>query len=558
MKIPFAIRSEKDILPVFEKTFDTVQKKHATVFFSPRTRSDLRQAFVEGVTNAIVHAGEIVKKGKVTGQLFLQGKSLGFMVFDHGRGFSLKKLPLPDFSGVAGSGRGLFMMKQVSDEVDYERGKAHNVLSCKRFLPGYEEKTKGMDLLYELSEAIVRNASVEEVYDIILEQALSLFHVERASILIYDEKLKMLVVAASRGIPSAVRRKTKIKPGDGVSGYVFQHARPLLIEDIEDNGRGLKKRGQYKTRSFISAPMIASPLRLGERPIGVINLTDRIDGKRFGKRDLKLLSTIANQAMACVHVKNLIADVKATEGLKQELLQMRKIQSSYLPKSAPEIDGYSVAGRCEMAQSVGGDYFDFFYATPFLTVVVADVSGHDMSSALTMVNFRAQLKAQLQLSDDVGAILTRLNASLCDDLQKASQFVSCLLVRLNTASGEFALANAGHYPPLFHRGGATIQNSEMVMGIEKNPVYETAHGVLPHGDEMVLFTDGVVESRDEEGQMFGLGNLQKVIRANFIDDALRRVHEIIADVLKFRSDHQMLDDITVVAIARHILPLPLE
>jgi len=549
MKIPIEIKSEDDIISVFEKSFEELQKNNPKKYLSPRTHSDLRVAFVEAIANVIKHAGELDQKGVVTGQLFLDEKTLGFEVFDHGPGFGLNEVPVPDLNDFQSSGRGVFMMKQLSDSLEYKKKLRKNVLTFKRHLLGYEETTRGLDLLYELSEAIIRNVSLDEVYQIILEQALELFNVERASILIYDETVKALRMVASRGISDDVKKKTTVRAGDGVSGYVYQHGRPLLIEDVDSNKRGIEKKDHYKTRSFISAPMVCSPLRYDEKPIGVINLTDRLDGKEFTKKDLKLLSTIANQAMACVYIKGLVEEIKTTVSLKQEMEQIRKIQSSYLPKKPPVIKNYSLAGRCEMAQSVGGDYFDYFYEKPYLFLVVADVSGHDVSSAVTMVNFRSQLKSILKVSSNPGEILSQLNNSIYDDLQNSEQFVSCLLIKLNTETGVYEMANSGHYPPLLFKGTTPLVESGLVMGIEQEEEYNCVEGKLAVGDEMVLFTDGVVESMNDEGKMFGLEKLQKSMD-HFEKDALTRVHRIIGDVLKYRNVNQALDDITVVSVSR--------
>ncbi|HLD44298.1 MAG TPA: GAF domain-containing protein, partial [bacterium] len=444
VSVPFKISSETVIVEVFENSLFKLQRKNTKIYFSSRLCNDLKVAFMEAVTNAIKHAAELTHQRNVQGKFLLDDKIVGFEIYDHGQGFHLDRVPVPDLNDLKASGRGIFMMKQLGECVSYQVHKKRNALVFKRNLIGHHASTRELDLLYELSEAIISNAGREEVYQIILSQALELFHVERASILIFDETDKRLKVAASRGISDQVREHTSIRPGEGVSGYVFQHGRSLLIEDINLNTRGLERKKHYKTSSFISAPMICSPLRLDEKPIGVINLTDRVDGKKFTKKDLKLLSTIANQAMACLHIRNLIEETKEKERLKQEMDHVRRIQSSYLPVQAPAIDGWDLAGRCDMAQSVGGDYFDFHFVSPHLYLIIADVAGHNTSSAVTMVNFRSQLKAYLSVMSQPQDILARLNQSLYHDLTQAEQFVSTLLIQINVQTGDYVLANAGH------------------------------------------------------------------------------------------------------------------
>lgn len=457
-------------------------------------------------------------------------------------------VPVPDLFDMKASGRGIFIMKQVGDDVRYRRGKECNRLTFKRYLVGQNASAREIDLLYNLSEAVIRGMSLYDVCQMILVQALEFFHVERASLLIYDEKIKRLKVIASRGLSGEVKEKTEVRAGEGVSGYVFQHGRPLLIEDIDENRRGIEKKSGYKSRSFISAPMICSPLRLNEKPLGVINLTDRTDGRKFTKKDLKLLSTIANQAMACLYIRDLMNEANKTGELKRELDIVRHIQTSYLPRTAPHIAGFDIAGSCEMAQSVGGDYFDYFHINQWLYLVVADVSGHDMKSAMTMFNFRSQLKVLFAQQMEPDRILTMLNFTMHEDLVHSGHFVSAIVMRINTQNGEYEMASAGHFPPLFLDGRYNVIDSGLMFGIEKRETYPAIAGYINKGQGFVLFTDGVTEAMNQKGQFFGIDRLKKMVQELKGLSSEKTVAQVVEKVLTYRSPGSALDDITVVAL----------
>lgn len=519
------------------------------LFFSRQSITDIKTAFVEATANAIRHAGELDRNGVVEGRFFADDRKIGFDVYDHGDGFDINAIRVPDLNDFSASGRGVFMMKQLGDEVSYRKVDSKNRLRFVRNLVGQNESIQGLDLLYELSEAMIRNASLDEVYKIILDRALSLFNVERASILIYDEKIKALRMVASRGIEDKLRTGIRVKSGEGVSGFVFQHGRSILIEDVEKNKRGIEKKDHYKTASFISAPMICSPLRMNEKPIGVINLTDRIDGKAFTRKDLKLLSTIANQAMACLYIRGLVDEIKKSEMLRKEMDQVRVVQESYLPQSAPALPGYRVSGHCEMAQSVGGDYYDFIrIGRDQLFLVIADVAGHNTGSAITMVNFRAHLKATLQFEKDPKQVLKILNGGLYDDLSRHEQFVSCLLVRLEISTGKFTLASAGHYAPIFYRQPLLEFEPGLVLGVDQNESYRNFKGQLKKSDIMILYTDGVIESVDGQDQFFGIERLRTIVSELLGETQPAKI--IVDKVLAFRGTKRPLDDVTVVTLER--------
>lgn len=550
-EVNFDIVSLDDIAGVFEEKFLELKKAFPKIVFSRQTHVDLKTAFTEAVANADKHASEIEKHGKVRGRLFIDHKHVGFTVEDHGSGFDIDRVPVPDLFDMKASGRGVFIMKQVGDDVRYLKGRKVNVLTFRRYLLGQNASTREIDLLYGISEAVIRGVSLEELYQMILEQALKIFKVERASLLIYDEKVKRLKVIASRGLAGEVKEKISVRSGEGVSGYVFQHGRPLLIEDINKNRRGIEKKTGYKSDSFISAPMICSPLRLEEKPIGVINLTDRADGRKFTKKDLKLLSTIANQAMACLHIRDLMTEVKKSETLKQELELVRNIQTSYLPSAAPTVFGFDIAGTCDMAQSVGGDYYDYHLAGNFLYLVVADVSGHDIKSALTMFNFRSQLKVLFVLGLAPDEILTRLNATLYDDLERSGHFVSAIVMRLNVKTAKYEMAIAGHYPPLSLDGGCELVESGLVLGIDRNEKYIAVSGQIEKGGGLVLFTDGVIEAMNQKKQFFGIDRLKKMVADDASLPSSKLVSQVVDKVLSYRSAVANLDDITVVAL-KHV------
>lgn len=550
--VPFEIRSSEVLVATFDRCVTRFRDKRTNLYLSPQTLMDLKTAFMEASANAIKHAQEIKKRGVVTGQFYLNDQEIGFSVVDHGRGFAIDRVAVPNLFDPQSSGRGVFMMKQLGDVVTYKKSAKKNILTFKRHLVGQNTSVRELDLFYDLSEAMIRNANLSEVYELILNDALALFHVERASILIYDEKQKHLRVVASRGIDDAVAKKIRVRPGEGVSGYVFQHGRSLLMEDVQRNKRGIEQKKHYKTRSFISAPMICSPLRFGERPVGVINLTDRLDGKQFTKKDLKLLSTIANQAMTCLHMRDLVNEIRKNEGIRREMENVRRIQESYLPHASPKIKGWDVAGACKMAQAAGGDYFDYFIHGPHLFVVVADVAGHDTSSALTMVNFRSRLSSLLLFEQDPARILTVLNAGMYDDLTRLEQFVSCLLLRINTETGEMLFANAGHYPPMSSSLSMASREAGLVLGVDRTEKYEKIVGRIEKNEAMLLFTDGVVETVAEDGKLFGLDRLQQRMKDHAKISSTQMVQRVIDDVDRVRGAKKQADDVTVVVVKRSL------
>lgn len=554
ISISFKVFNEVCVFDGFKQAIATLSKKQKTNFLTGQLYQDLLTVYTEGVANAIQHADEIQKNGFVHCRFKLTARNIEIKIEDHGPGYLPKKVPIPNFEDLHEGGRGVFMMNQLMDFVAYKRQKKKNMLVLKKTLVGRDPSSRNLDLLYEISDAILETEDLESVCGIILDKALEIFGVERASILLYDREKRCLKVVASRGLHKELSSQIQVKPGEGVSGYVFQHSKPCLIEDIQKNKAGWQTQKQYKSRSFISVPMICSPLRVGQESMGVINLTDRPDGRPFTKKDLRLLTTIANQAAAYLHIFRLVNLTKETESLRREFEIARLIQQSTLPESPPAIGELELTGWLETAQSVGGDYYDFisldeknFY------VLVCDVSGHNVGAAMMLVSLRSQLKALFLMEKDPGRLLTLLNNGLFDDLKRHDQFVSMILVRYLRGEKKMELAIAGHPFPMLIRDDqveflSANLKSDLVLGVQQNECYETFSFSLNSGDQLFFYTDGVFDTIDGKGNRFGMAALAQFFRQSVSKNPAEILEKLKKVLHQFRGDTPLVDDVTAVVL----------
>lgn len=552
--VSFSITAPTLILDTFRGAIQKVTSRQKSTLLSGQIYHDMVSAFNEGVANVLRHTDEMQSRKKIDCQIRLTERQFEIRIIDHGKGFKMDKVPPPRFKSLKESGRGLFMMRQLMDSVVYKKNQKKNTLILKRFLLGSDRQSRDLNLLYEISDAILQSEDPDSVYRIILDKAVEAFGVERASILRYDPVSKKLTVVASRGLTREVSENIRVKPGEGISGYVFQHSKPCLIENMSRNTSGWKRKKGYKSQSFISAPMICSPLRLGQESMGVINMTDRIDGRPFTKRDLKLLTTIANQATAYLHICQLLSQAKDVEMMRRELEIARKIQQNYLPSGPPDFKGLKVSGWLETAESVGGDYYDTICQdVEDLYIVIADVSGHNIAAAMTMANFRSQLRALLFREKSPGQILTLMNKILLEDLMKNDQFISMILVRFNPVHRTFEWANAGHRPPLLIRDSKiktplSFGESGSVLGVVKAEIYGTQSMTVTSGDLILLYTDGVTEMMNPGGERFGFDRLCRLVSHHPKMDPSEFLKILKETLTHFRGGVRLSDDATAVSV----------
>lgn len=411
---------------------------------------------------------------------------------------------------------------------------------------------KAIEAVHSLSDAIARAKDLGQIYDLILDKVVELFGVEKASIMIFDPAIDGLRIAAARGLDPKIQSQAVVRVGEGISGKVFRSNEPLLVEDIKAAGLG-SGSDRYKTVSLMSAPVTCFPMKVGDESLGVINVTDRADGRPFTDHDLKLLTTLSNQVASYLRMIQLAREVAKTEQLRQQLEIARQIQYRLLPAEPPRMDGIEAAGRVITAERVGGDYYDFFLSrTKRPAFVIADVSGHSIGAAFIMAAFRSALRSQMDAEFTPSILVQRLNQILYEDLFQAEQFISMAFVKYVKSRQLIQFTNAGHPPPIVWRK-ATRQFEELVtsdplLGIEPMSIYHDKNFVVSKGDIIVLYTDGVTEAVNTKGERFGKQRMYEILRGVVEKDPREIVDAIVDATASFVEPLAPHDDVTALVL----------
>lgn len=408
---------------------------------------------------------------------------------------------------------------------------------------------KILPALHRLSHAISRAHSMESVCNEILKTVVSVIPVAKASIMKFDPEEGTLKVVASHGMSSRLAKTVSVLKGEGISGKVFESAKPLLVGDVRTLGRKASKR--YRSRSLMVAPVITMPLKMNGAPVGVINVTDKKGRGEFTKEDLELLTTIANHTASYLHLTNLAEQARRTEQIHNEMELARSIQRGLLPEELPKIQHLDIAGVCIPATHVGGDYFDVIqhsFAPP--TVVIADVSGHNVGAALLMSAFRSTLRTGIAgFYMGPAQLMSRLHSHLYSDLVRAEQWISCCYVQFFPNERQIRFATAGHLPPILYSAQEKkflpMAEGDTILGVLPDVTFSEERVSLHAGDWVVLCTDGLYEA-SRSGRQFGVERIKEIIRRNTSKSAKQMLAAMIASVKKFVAPNPLKDDVTVV------------
>ncbi|QFY41282.1 PAS domain S-box protein [Candidatus Methylospira mobilis] len=250
-----------------------------------------------------------------------------------------------------------------------------------------------------------------------------------------------------------------------------------------------------------------------------------------------------------------VTELRRASEERHELEIAKQIQMSLLPKRPLDIDRAAIAGVCLPATHVGGDYFDYFHTDNMLDLVIADVSGHSVGAALIMTEMRSALRAETRLSLAGGVkhgpaqILSLLNEVLYDDLTGSELFITMFYLRLDLTTLRLSYANAGHNCPLLSRANATacepLDSDGLILGVKRNVVFEEKTLQIESGDRLLLYTDGVTEALNEQGEFFDVPRLCELF-SSYRGVAPEKVIRGLVDALhSFRGAAPLADDVSM-------------
>jgi sigma-B regulation protein RsbU (phosphoserine phosphatase) len=237
---------------------------------------------------------------------------------------------------------------------------------------------------------------------------------------------------------------------------------------------------------------------------------------------------------------------------EQELERAREIQQSLLPKEIPQLPGFEVAGAWQPASTVSGDYYDVLQLGDHrLGICIADVVGKGVSAALLMANVQAAVRAFASDSESPAQVCGKVNRLLCENIA-TGKFVTFLYGILDGEMRTFQYSNAGHLYPILVSGGSVqkLEQGGAVLGVFPSWTYEDSIFELRAGDRLLLFTDGITEASDANGQDFEETSIASFAKANAALSARELNSRLLAKVTDF-CGAQFRDDATLLVIAAY-------
>jgi phosphoserine phosphatase RsbU/P len=445
----------------------------------------------------------------------------------------------------------------------------------KEFLALQQEKKIIYDFLHDLGEAFTEDIDREHLLRIIVTCARKVTGARGAAIYLWDADREKLIAAIVNGSFPPVLKVDNIVAdqlaarAENLEAFIRLEAIPAdsnsVIGDVARTGVGIyAERAEaderfpwFRQKALQTLSYVAVPLHYREEQLGVLALANPDEGKTFTKAHFELVQSVADQAAYSMQHAQIYSQLTEKKRLDHDIAVAREIQRILLPSKAPLVEGFNCAALNIPAQQVSGDYFDFIQVdAQRWGVAVADVSGKGVPASLIMAMCRSVLRSKAAGNLSPAQVLREVNRLLYPDIQE-DMFITMIYLIMDP-SGKITLARAGHEAALWCKDHfkhiETIDAPGMALGIDAGDVFdEVIKDVtveLSPLDTVVVYTDGINEALDDEGNEFGQEQLMSVLREAGPQSVDFLVKTIVDRVLNFSSGHPQNDDITLAAVQR--------
>jgi sigma-B regulation protein RsbU (phosphoserine phosphatase) len=363
------------------------------------------------------------------------------------------------------------------------------------------------------------------------------------SILLLDPAGEKLQHRFSLRFNENIHLKHEIPVGRGVVGYAAAQKEATLVPDVSKDPRYIQTNPETKSE-------LAVPLIYKNKMVGVLDLEHTRRGF-FTEEHKRTMTTLAAQIAIALENARLYEEIERQERrLERDLSLARELQVRLLPQASPKLAHLDVAAKFVPARAIGGDLYDFIpYSMSRLGIAIGDVSGKGAPAAIYAALVSGILRSHAPIEPSPSEMLSAVNLSLAERRVEA-QFVSIIYAVWDDEQRTLTVSNSGLPRPIFVHGGKNevIEATGLPLGLFDEAEYDELHFKMKPGDLFVFFSDGILDARNRQGELFGRGRVERIIAENSESTAAQLVDTIFKAVADHSAGVETFDDQTVVAI----------
>jgi serine phosphatase RsbU (regulator of sigma subunit)/putative methionine-R-sulfoxide reductase with GAF domain len=406
----------------------------------------------------------------------------------------------------------------------------------------YLQKIQSENLL-EISKIISSTLNLDEVLTRIMDAIRSTISYDAGAIFLVNREKNILEYKYSVGYDPQTIKKIRLKINQGIVGKVIETGKPSIISDVSRSFEYFPLRKSTKSQ-------LTLPIFVGEKTIGAIALeSDQIN--HFRHSDVYFLQGLASHAAIAISNAWLYQDVLKKRELENDLLNAANVQRSLLVRRVPTMNDLDISITTIPSKIVGGDFYDIQKINETMSFVsIGDVAGKGASGAILMAVCLAGLRTFTKEIYSICEITSKLN-NLLYETTTPNRYATFFMCKIDVNENKITFTNAGHNPPvLLKKSGEMVELKEggIVIGFRNSVVYSQQTVPFEKGDILLLYTDGIVESKNHQKEEFGLERLKKIIQKHKEEKSAEIKNKILAELKEFTDTNEYDDDLTLIVI----------
>jgi len=387
---------------------------------------------------------------------------------------------------------------------------------------------------------------INAVLSVAMDMALRLVNGEVGSILF--EESGELRDKISWGVREEFVKSLEYREGADLASYCFNNREAVVISDAD-----LTHSNEINIKSAM-----ALPIQTAQKCFGVMMVFNKVDGTNFTNEDKEVLEMLLNFVAVAIDNSLLVRDKLKRQKIEQEMLIAKQVQETILPQDIDSIHGADIGAVYFPARDVGGDFYDVIKIddTKFV-VVLGDVSNKGVPAALIMSAAAGIIMSAINAQPDISVseLAAKTNDMLASGIIKDREmFVTLFFCKFDLARRDLTFCNAGHVPGLFweHAGQKFVELAEggPIVGQFPGISYRSGRRTIESGDKLLLFTDGLTEAADRNGQLFGRERVRQVFATQMELSPKEFCMSVKHSVDRFAEgcSEENVDDFTVVQV----------
>jgi serine phosphatase RsbU (regulator of sigma subunit) len=440
------------------------------------------------------------------------------------------------------SGIGATIFRPASELLEEEISSSTEMMDSAEALRRYAQR---LETLRDVHEAVAGSLTQDALLKMILDRIFE--HLGPQQGVVYlKESDGQYYQAASRALPG---QSTEIPLSRTLVHEVLEKGMAALVFDAATDQRFAASESIMMSgiRSMVAAPLLAEA-----GPMGMIVLNSKVAVRQFSEQDMELLTSLASVAALKLRNIALLERDAQRRQMEAELALARRIQMSLLPEHLPTFPGWSLLGRNIPSRGVSGDYYVVVPRKDGAECVLfmADVSGKGIAASIVTASLEALAAAPIEGGDPPEEICDQL----CRRLYKRTppeKYATAFCAVLEPTTGRLTYTNAGHNTALLAHADGTIEDLAtcgLPIALLPEATYERRETRLEPGAGLLIYTDGITEAEDKNGEEYGLERLRQCYAKNFRLPVEELAEAIQTEVSDFVGDVPFADDRTLLLL----------